>query len=48
MSTPSSITPETGPSQHALTPAAGAEDGVMDEIPRRQMRGKQIQLIITL
>ncbi|EUC48857.1 hypothetical protein COCMIDRAFT_86099 [Bipolaris oryzae ATCC 44560] len=40
MSTPSSITPETGASQHASTPAAGAEDGVMDEIPRRQMRVK--------
>ncbi|USP78429.1 hypothetical protein yc1106_05703 [Curvularia clavata] len=46
MSTPSSISPETGAMQHAPSPAAGADDGVMDEIPRRQMRAVSLVKVL--
>jgi len=40
MSTPSSTAPETDSTPQTCTPSAGADEGSMDEIPRRQMRGK--------
>jgi hypothetical protein len=42
MSTPSSTTPEAGAMQHVSTPSATPEEGTMDDIPHRPMRGKHI------